>query len=1119
MTQKLERPLDFAAVTDHSEFFGEMTLCFDEESPAYHANSCKFLRGETGEGLSPFIRAVISENPGRVTDICGEDGSDCLEASLSLWQSTRDMAEEAYDRTSDCSFTTFVGYEYTGTPRSNNYHRNVIFRNDRVPEHAISYIEAPTDVDLWDQLTEQCLEGVEGCDVLAIPHNSNLSSGAMFPSYISRFESSDTARETAELRNAMEPLMEVFQHKGNSECFNGLPNILGAEDELCEQEQVRSVGRQALSFAGEPTVVRFCEEGEIGIRGFVRFGCISKNDFFRSVLLTGLQDEAVIGVNSYKMGVIASTDGHISTAGDTHEHGWPGHLAPETDFETRLSDRGSSPFGLNANPGGLAGVWAVENSRDAIFESLRRKEVFGTTGTRIRPRLFAGWDFAEDACGMDDRAAHGYAAGIPMGGDLNGGPAGASPQLLVSAIQDPDAAQLQKLQVIKGWVDDGRPGALQGLRRRGRGKPGGRGGPADRGMERQRFRVAVRPVRGPRVRSGRVLVLLPQGRGSAHAALELGPVHCPAPRRASGRLRQRCAEDDPGNGLDVADLVPARGRRLARILRPMKIRTKNALLVFHRWSGISAGLIIVLVGVTGSILVFEDELDVALNPDLYTAEPDGLRLPLDEITSQLPGPIRAGSPPLSRAWTTRRAERSRLRFVDAGGNERQVFVNPFTAEIVGERSSLSSLALIRRLHGDLTLGAIGENALGLLAILLMAMFTVGLMLWWPRKERLPEALSVKWDGGSRRVIRDLHNAGGVYMFVFLFLSAVTVPPIVWKLTAPAVGPPASTAAPPTAAGNAAPRMQAGPGGPPPSIPWQDAADAALEAVPDSWLGFILRPLGPQPFYLIRVFPPGENAVAKQTTVFVNRYTGEIIRLSAPAAPTWMSLLSADFAASLHSGAIAGLPGRWVMFIAGLFFPALFATGFLLVVAQEKGGETALALRLGRPPVLDDSAHDGVGQVGVVPLGAVVERWRAAGAQDDKVLRGHDVDDLVGVAVEEVEVGGEVGFAVQDLRHAAVRVGEAAPLGIPSGHPDAQAEIRVLGRGRDHFLHKAFRQDAVSVPQAVLEHHDRQPEEVLGRRQHAASRVRHAARTVDPDRPAHGADLPPDFRSDKLRVPA
>ena len=379
----------------------------------------------------------------------------------------------------------------------------------------------------------------------------------------------------------------------------------------------------------------------------------------------------------------------------------------------------------------------------------------------------------------------------------------------------------------------------------------------------------------------------------------------------------------------------------------MKARTKKTLLVFHRWTGISAGLIIVLVGVTGSILVFEDELDVALNPDLYSAEIKGDRLPLDEIVSQTVQPHPGWQPAFVSRMDDAPGRTLTVTLRDADSNERQVFVDPFTAEIVGERSSLSSMALIRRLHGDLTLGAVGENALGLLSILLMVMFTVGLALWWPRKARVPEALSVKWDGGSNRVIRDLHNTGGVYMFVFLFLSAVTVPPIVWKLTAPQVGPPAATtapqvgppaatAAPRSAPANAGPPMPAQAGGPPPSIPWQDAADAALEAVPDSWLGFILRPAGPQPFYLIRVFPAGENAVARQSTVFVNRYTGEIIRISAPAAPTWMSLLSADFAASLHSGAVAGLPGRLVMFVAGLFFPALFATGFLLWWRRRKG---------------------------------------------------------------------------------------------------------------------------------------------------------------------------------------
>ncbi|MDE0129007.1 MAG: PepSY-associated TM helix domain-containing protein [Gammaproteobacteria bacterium] len=385
----------------------------------------------------------------------------------------------------------------------------------------------------------------------------------------------------------------------------------------------------------------------------------------------------------------------------------------------------------------------------------------------------------------------------------------------------------------------------------------------------------------------------------------------------------------------------------------MKARTKKAILAFHRWSGIAAGLVIVLVGVTGSILVFEDEIDVALNPDLYSVEKQGLRLPLDQITSRTARTYPDWQPAHVTRLDDAPGRTLTVTLRNAGGNERQVFVDPFTAEIVGERSSLSSLALIRRLHGDLTLGGVGENALGLLSVLLMAMFTIGLALWWPGKERLPGALSVKWDGGSRRVIRDLHNLGGVYMFAFLFLSAVTVPPIVWKLTAPQIGPPAPAAAPPSAPQsapeNAGPPMRAPAGGPPPTIPWQDAADAALEAVPGSWLGFILRPLGPQPFFLIRVFPPGENAVSKQTTVFVNRYTGEIIRLSAPAAPTWASLLSADFAASLHSGAIAGLPGRWVMFIAGLFFPALFATGFLLWWRRRKSRLTSVAARTAADP--------------------------------------------------------------------------------------------------------------------------------------------------------------------------
>jgi hypothetical protein len=451
-TIQLNKPLDFAAVTDHSEFFGEMQLCTDPTSEVYDTRTCWLVREGGPQGGTPFFPTIISQAPERPAELCGEDGTQCDPASKPLWQLTQDMANEADDKTSRCVFTAFIGYEHTGTPNSNNYHRNVIFRNDRVPERAISYVETPRDHQLWKELNDQCVEGIDGCEVVVIPHNSNISSGEMFPSYTVAFETADEQRSMAEMRNLMEPIMEVFQHKGNSECLNGFPGILGEPDELCNIEQVRAVG-DYVGNGGEPYTVRFCEDNEVGRRGFVRTGCISKNDFFRSVLLTGLQDEEKIGVNSYKMGVIASTDTHIGLAGYTQEQGWQGALVVETDPRLRLLDVNNMPRALDANPGGLAGVWAVENSRDALFESMQRREVFGTSGTRIKPRLFAGWNLDVNACAGDDTAAYGYEAGTPMGGDLTSQPTDATLRVLATAVQDPDAAQLQKLQVIKGWVD------------------------------------------------------------------------------------------------------------------------------------------------------------------------------------------------------------------------------------------------------------------------------------------------------------------------------------------------------------------------------------------------------------------------------------------------------------------------------------------------------------------------------------------------------------------------------------------------------------------------------------------------------------------------------------------
>ena len=468
--RKIGPPLDFAAVTDHSEFFGELSLCADPASEAYASRSCDALRKGGPTAILVLVRGLSRDVPARSAEICGADGSRCLEAARNYWERTREMAEAAYDRSSSCSFTTFVAYEHSGTADSNAYHRNVIFRNAEAPALPISSFEAPADTELWERLTSECLDGVEGCDVLAIPHSSNLSSGTLFASSLAGSDSGQAAAFLAQRRNALEPVMEIFQHKGSAECFNGLPGILGGPDELCDMEEVRRYYRGLPAENNPPPI---CGEGETGVGGSLNAGCVSKSDFFRSILLNGLQIGRERGVNPYKFGVIGSTDTHLSTSGDVDESGWRGHNVSETDLAERLTPSPVHPIGLYTNPGGLAGVWAVENSRDALFDALKRREVFGTSGTRIRPRFFGGWDIPTNACESVNPGSEGvpapgegqeaflprrlaqtgYAGGVPMGGDLPAQSAAGAPRFIVAAERDPRSSPLQRLQVIKGWID------------------------------------------------------------------------------------------------------------------------------------------------------------------------------------------------------------------------------------------------------------------------------------------------------------------------------------------------------------------------------------------------------------------------------------------------------------------------------------------------------------------------------------------------------------------------------------------------------------------------------------------------------------------------------------------
>lgn len=438
---QLARPLDFAAVTDHAEFLGELATCLDPDAAAYDTELCQAIRGSDQLATAVLGAQLFNPNPERVGS-CTRDT--CPPIARSVWERIRAQTEAAYDRSEECSFTTLHGYEWTGATEGRNLHRNVLFRNDVVPDGPVSYYDASTPEDLWKSLRAVCKKS-EGCEVLAIPHNSNLSNGGMFSPPAPNDGSKEAQAARARTRAEMEPLVEIFQHKGNSECLPSVSGILGEPDELCTFEELRE--RVAAEDCGD----------DLGTNGLVNQGCVSRYDFVRGALLAGLSEERRLGVNPLRLGVIGSTDTHNAAAGATEETDYAGHVGSEESTpEERLTTGMAQPSGLIANPGGLAGVWAVENSRDALFEALARRETFGTSGTRIAPRFFGGYDLATDLCDQRDFVASADRDGVPMGGTLQPpGKEGAAPRFLAAAMKDPAdfAAPLQRLQIIKGWLD------------------------------------------------------------------------------------------------------------------------------------------------------------------------------------------------------------------------------------------------------------------------------------------------------------------------------------------------------------------------------------------------------------------------------------------------------------------------------------------------------------------------------------------------------------------------------------------------------------------------------------------------------------------------------------------
>ena len=429
---KLSRPLDFMVVADHSDNMGFF--------PDLFAGNPKVLEDPTGrrwydmvqsgKGADAAIEIIIAFSQGKFPKkLMYLPGTS---AYRSAWQETIKAADEANE---PGRFTAFIGYEWTSNTGGNNLHRNIIFRENGAKASLVEpftvYPPMGSDNprDLWKWMAES--EAKTGSEVLALAHNGNLSNGLMFP-IIESFTGKPIDRAYAEGRMRWEPLYEVTQIKGDGETHP----YLSPNDEFANYERWDK-GNLDLSEAKKPAMLEF--------------------EYARSALKNGLKMEAELGINPYKFGMVGCTDAHTGLAA-VEENNFFGKTSSSEPSATRWEHpfikRGDRVInGWETVASGYAAVWATENTRAALFDAMKRREVYATTGPRMIVRFFGGWDFDAKDAQTRSPAVAGYTKGVPMGGDLDQAPAGKSPTFLVAALKDPIGANLDRIQVIKGWLD------------------------------------------------------------------------------------------------------------------------------------------------------------------------------------------------------------------------------------------------------------------------------------------------------------------------------------------------------------------------------------------------------------------------------------------------------------------------------------------------------------------------------------------------------------------------------------------------------------------------------------------------------------------------------------------
>jgi len=433
---KLARPLDWMIVTDHSDLMGIATdikkgtpnILADKKGKEWYDG---FQKGGKAAGeaafdlISNFAQMTLPEQ-------LVEDYSPGAEVFGGIW---KDIVNSAEKHNEPGLFTAFIGYEWTSVPKGFNLHRNVIFRDNA--DKALQVLPLTTQppkgttdpLALYKWLEEY--ESKTGGRVFAFSHNGNLSNGWMFP-LEKTYAGGVVDEEYVRLRAKWEPHYEITQIKGDGEAHP----YLSPDDEFADYE-TWDVGNLDISEVKKPEML--------------------KGEYAREALKQGLLLEKKLGYNPYKFGVGGATDSHtaLSTADEDNFFGKSTSVEPSADRVSHpfvTAENGSYP-GYSLVASGYTGIWAHDNTRAALFDAMERKETYGTTGPRMTVRLFGGWDFEENDLYANNAAAIGYAKGVPMGGDLKNTKGKKSPRFMVSAIRDPQSANLDRIQIIKGWLD------------------------------------------------------------------------------------------------------------------------------------------------------------------------------------------------------------------------------------------------------------------------------------------------------------------------------------------------------------------------------------------------------------------------------------------------------------------------------------------------------------------------------------------------------------------------------------------------------------------------------------------------------------------------------------------